>query len=314
MNNIPAGFSIHFFCIGAQKAGTTTLREALSAHPDIYLPLREAHFTDVNENFERGLSWLYQKHYSTYNNQKVVGNINPSLQVSTRSIDRILQQFGNQTKFIFILRNPVERAYSHYLMSRKRGFETLSFTEALRAESFRIQNPREHQGYYSSEPGHFEKNHFGYVSRSKYSNTIEYLYRVSNTEKVRIYLFDDFITRQEEVLNHICEFIGVHPISDWPKMVHSNVAQKPRSEKLAQWMRGSSGVKEILKKIIPNPEIRKSIRQWISELNYKPLDANEKRIPNHIYNEVLSKYFLEDIAQTEKLTGFDLSSWKAHRN
>ena len=51
---------LDFVCIGAQKAGTTTLHDVLKEHPDIYLPPRkEAHFFDVNERYEKGIDYFF---------------------------------------------------------------------------------------------------------------------------------------------------------------------------------------------------------------------------------------------------------------
>ena len=51
---------INFFCIGAQKAGTTTLHDVLNMHPDIYLPPnKEAHFFNVDESYSKGLDYYY---------------------------------------------------------------------------------------------------------------------------------------------------------------------------------------------------------------------------------------------------------------
>lgn len=306
--------TIHFFCIGAQKAGTTTLRDALSLHPDIYVPgKREAHFVDVNEHFERGTKAFFQKHYFDYASQPIIGNINPSLQLERRSIDRILQTFGTECKFIFILRNPVERAYSHYLMSVKRGIEKLSFADALAQEQYRIAHPQSHPGYYTQEPSHFEKNHYGYRLRSTYAGTIQYLFNTVGRNKVLILFFDELITHQNDVLSQVCRFLNVKEIQAWKQNIHSNEAKKPRSVALASWFHHHSSTKSFLKKLLPDAQLRKKIRQFVLSKNLIPIDADEKKINAADYNNYLLSYFLQDINETEQLLGTSLASWKQLR-
>ena len=310
----PSDFTIHFFCIGAQKAGTSTFRDILAQHPAVFIPRhKEAHFTDVNENFNKGLDVLYKNHYSTYAGQKWIGNVNPNLQIETRSVDRIWQTFGVGTKLIFILRNPVERAYSHYLMSKKRGLEPLSFVNALEQESVRIKNPKSHLGYYSQELGHFEKNHQGYILRSTYAPMIRYMQERTDPSTLKLLLFENFITNQLDVINEVCRFLNINCFTELNAYTHSNEAQKPRSEWVAQIIHTGSKAKSLLKRLVPDEQTRKKIRTYILSKNLKPMRQEEKKIDAEIYNRVLQQYFIEDIEQTEKLTNFDLAQWKQHR-
>ncbi len=311
---IPKNFTINFFCIGAQKAGTTSLRDALCQHPQLFIPYqREAHFTDVNENFAKGVEGLFQKHYTEYAGQELVGNINPSLHIETRSIDRIWDTFGKQAKFIFIIRNPVDRAYSHYLMSRKRGLEQLSFKQALSQEHERILNPSFHPGYYSSEPAHFEKNHYGYCLHSTYAFIIRHIQSGTDSNNLKILLFDDFVKNQFKCISEVCSFLQVEPLRNIQKVVHSNEAQKPRIEIVSRLLHSRSTVKNIVKKLLPSPKLRKKIRTVIQKKNMIPLSEDEKKLPAELYNEVLQQYFIKDIEATEFLTGLNLAQWKQPR-
>jgi hypothetical protein len=311
---IPKNFTINFFCIGAQKAGTTSLRNALCQHPQLFIPChREAHFTDVNENFAKGIEGLFHKHYYEYAGQKLIGNINPSLQIETRSIDRIWYTFGKEVKFIFIIRNPVDRAYSHYLMSTKRGLESLSFTDALKMEQNRLLNPSTHPGYYTSEPAHFEKNHYGYRLHSTYAFIIKHILSGTDSSNLKIILFDDFIKKQRETINEICAYLGVNPLNHIQHAVHSNEAQKPRIEAISKMLHQHSTVKEFVKKLLPNAGLRKKIRAFILNKNLIPLTEQEKKLPPLTYNEMLRQYFIEDIEETERVSGLNLSQWKQPR-
>ena len=211
---------VNFFCIGAQKAGTTSIHDVLVQHPDIYLPeKKEAQFFDVSELYENGISY-YNSFFKQYKNEKLIGNVNPNLSLSDKIIDRIIQTYGKDLKILFILRNPVERSYSHYLMSKYRGFETLDFIDAINIESKRISNPKiHHKNYKTKELGHFEKNHLGYIYRSKYSRTIKKIYSEFPKENIKILFFDDFLSNRYLFFNEIFKFLNL----EFPKNINLNI-------------------------------------------------------------------------------------------
>ncbi|MFT4684416.1 MAG: hypothetical protein ACI863_001019, partial [Flavobacteriales bacterium] len=66
--------NINFYCVGAQKAGTTTLHDILNQHPDVFLPkTKEAHFFDNDEKFEKGLEWYENTFFNESSNEKILG-------------------------------------------------------------------------------------------------------------------------------------------------------------------------------------------------------------------------------------------------
>ncbi|HET8837569.1 MAG TPA: sulfotransferase domain-containing protein, partial [Flavobacteriaceae bacterium] len=201
---------LDFVCIGAQKAGTTTLHDILKTHPKIYLPpKKEAQFFDINERYEKGLDFYFTSFFDTYEGEPLIGNVNPNLQIDNRSIDRLIDCFGTDIKVIFMLRDPVDRAYSHYLMSKRRGIEKLPFLEAIKKESFRIANPNKHPNYFSKELGHFEKNHLGYLFRSHYLKTIKYLFAKLPSERIKFYLFEDFVENRKKAIQEVLLFLDI---------------------------------------------------------------------------------------------------------
>lgn len=290
---------VDFFCIGAQKAGTTLLHDILVQHQDIYLPpKKEAHFFDVNERYLKGLDYYFETFFKTYSNEKFIGNINPNLQIENRSLDRIIECFGVDVKIIFLLRNPVKRAYSHYLMSKKRGFEDLSFLEALKRESKRIHNPKKHKDYESQEIGHFEKNHFGYIQRGLYSEKIEYLYSKFSKENIKIVLFENLVSKKEDTISDILDFLNIEDNTSLNLDIKSNPAQKARFVLLSKFLNNSSQFKDFFKSLIPF-FLREKTRIVLNKMNLKTLNSDEKRISLEEYN-ITSEYFKNDIIKLEK--------------
>ena len=70
----------NFLCVGAQKAGTTTLYDILNQHPDIYLPkIKETKYFAADEKFNRGLDYYERKYFFKCMDQKAVGEIDPEI-------------------------------------------------------------------------------------------------------------------------------------------------------------------------------------------------------------------------------------------
>ena len=126
-----------FFIVGAQKSASTTIHNWLMQNDEVNLPLvKETHFfSDINM-YKNGIDWYLKKFE---NNTKIKAEIDPSYLYIEESIDRMKEIYkSKQPKFIISLRSPIQRAYSHFLMSKYKGYENLSFLDAIKAEKYRI--------------------------------------------------------------------------------------------------------------------------------------------------------------------------------
>ncbi|WP_460220437.1 sulfotransferase family protein [Psychroserpens sp. MEBiC05023] len=300
---------LDFFCVGAQKAGTTLLHDILIQHPEIYLPEeKEAHFFDVNELYERGVEY-FKTFFKSYSNEKIIGNINPNLQIEDRSLQRIIDCYGNkEVKIIFLLRDPVKRAYSHYLMSKKRGYENQSFLKAIEMESYRLKHPKTHKDYESNELGHFEKNHLGYISRSLYSTKIKLIKSLFPDEHIKIVFFEKFINEKDKTISEILDFLGLDNTTELNTNIKSNPAQKANFFYLSKFLNTSSSLKDILKVVLPE-FIRKPIKVFLNKKNMKTLSENEKNLSFSDYSSV-NKYFVDDILELERLLEIKIDFWQ----
>ena len=125
-----------FIIIGTQRGGTTSLFNYLCQHPSIAAPRhREIHYFD--RNFGRGIGW-YQKHFRrVINGDAITGESSPYYMFHPLVPGRMAAALPS-VKLIVLLRNPIDRAYSHYQHVRKKNKETLAFEEALDAEEKRL--------------------------------------------------------------------------------------------------------------------------------------------------------------------------------
>ena len=132
-----SGRNPDFLVIGAMKAGSTTLHTYLSRHPDLYLHERkEPGFFSREERYARGIEW-YRALFADARPDQLCAE---SSTCYTRwphfaDVAPRIRQHVPEVRFVYIMRDPVARAYSHYahMMGERRseGLPVLSFGEAL---------------------------------------------------------------------------------------------------------------------------------------------------------------------------------------
>jgi hypothetical protein len=123
------GKRIDFLVIGAAKSGTTSLFRYLAAHPMLSIPgEKELDFFCSDEKFARGVDW-YLSHWRTATEGQLLGEVSPHYMQCKHAAERIAHTFP-RARLIALLRNPVERAYSHYSHVKRRHRERRSFDEA----------------------------------------------------------------------------------------------------------------------------------------------------------------------------------------
>ena len=117
---------IDFLGIGAQKAGTSWLYEALALHPQLRFPAgKEVHFWDAQR--AQGLEW-YRALFPTQPPQVKSGEITPAYGFLSPDVIREIREFNPALRMVYLLRNPIERAWSSALMAL--GKAELTFDEA----------------------------------------------------------------------------------------------------------------------------------------------------------------------------------------
>lgn len=133
---------VDFLIAGVQKAATTAIYTFLSNHPQIFMPSnKELHFFDD----ERGVEWLnpdYRIYHDQFQNSRsaeLLGEATPFYTFWPPCIPRI-RDYNQDIRFIVSLRNPVDRAYSHWKMEFLRGQDRMDFPSAIRVDRRRVIN------------------------------------------------------------------------------------------------------------------------------------------------------------------------------
>ena len=288
-----------FFCIGAQKAGTTTLNDILRQNPAICLPReKETHFFSLPDKNREGVAAYFSKCFEPAHLEacRMAGEVDPSYCFFEGTAERIHKQLSPLTplRFIFILRDPVRRAYSHYLMSCRRGFETLPFAEAVAREPDRIGEP-------------FGRNQFSYIHRGYYHKQIETYFQYFDPSRFLFLTFeDDLIGAPEATLKRIHAFLGL-PAFDYTFNLKSNPASQPRSELLRDAIFKDSAVKRLVKRLLPSGRFKKNIRERINQLNSRTDSVTP--LSDEVYRQVWQTYYTEEVPRLKELTSLEFSSW-----
>src|SRR3972149_6925354 len=126
----------NFLVLGAAKAGTTSLCHYLAQHPDVFIPeVKEPIFFDAE--YERGLDYYWKKYFSRWSGQPAVGE-GRVFNLYLPFVPPRIRESIPGAKLIAVLRNPVERAYSHWWHRFSYRDEILPFHEAIRENLSRI--------------------------------------------------------------------------------------------------------------------------------------------------------------------------------
>jgi hypothetical protein len=285
---------ISFFCLGAQKSGTTSLHDILLQNPNIGLPLnKETHFFSHDDLYTGNLEDYFKMFNDDLKEKEIIGEIDPEYLCSEKASERILKHFGADLKFIVILRNPYDRAFSQYLMSKRRGFEDLEFEEAIEKEASRTKDD-------------FGELYFSYKTRSLYTKQINTYFKLFNPSNFLFIRFeDDFIANKQETINKVNDFLGLESFN-YDLSIQSNVASTPKSKWIRDFVNKPNVIRKIGKKIIASPQIRKNIISKIDHLNRKKITYNTNV---DLKDKLTKSVFLEDIKALESLINQDLSSW-----
>jgi len=189
-----------FIIVGTQRGGTTSLYRYLIQHAEIGRAYRkEVHFFD--RYFDKGIEW-YLAYFPLRGEFPVVGEASPYYLFHPEAPARILAAVP-QAKFIVMLRNPVDRAYSQYHMKVEQGLETLPFEEAIAREPERLA--------VSDNPLDLAWRHHSYLARGVYVNQIRRWFDCFPRDRFLIIKSEEFYLDPQRILHQTQEFLGVRP-------------------------------------------------------------------------------------------------------
>jgi Sulfotransferase domain len=240
-----------FLIIGAQRAGTTTFFNQLMRHPDICGPSgtgvswarKELHFFD--EHIDLGPNW-YREFFPLVTNRGLArlrggdlqaGEATPYYLFDPRVPERVAAVLPD-VRLVALLRDPVDRAYSHYQMMIRSNREHLSFEAALAVEEERLAGAEElAEGLESAADRNqrrkFHHRHHSYFSRGLYADQLERWLTCFPRSQLFILEAEDFFARPAEIYPEALAFLGVRKfeLEELPVTATTASPGKPWSNK-----------------------------------------------------------------------------------
>jgi hypothetical protein len=281
----------NFFIVGAPKAGTTSLYAYLAQHPQVFMPaVKEPQFfaqIRPTAEFEHLVEAIgdrrrYLRLYRNARGYGAIGDASPSYLWHPEVPGRI-KRVVPEARIIIALRDPIERAHSHYLADFREGAESLPFREALCHDLAR------------SSKG-LGVSHM-YVELGQYALQVRRYLEVFGPERVHLLLFDDLRTSTQNALGGICRFLGLDaaPVARIDTARVHNAFAAPRWE----WTRRVAGrrwARRLGQSVVP-----RSIGAFIFERVFNrpaPKPAIDRRA-----KELMLPIYEPDIRRLESILG-----------
>jgi hypothetical protein len=283
----------NFLIVGAAKSGTTTLASHLSKHPDVYVPpAKELYFFERDDLWEKGPDW-YAEQFAYAGDATAVGEATPGYVFYPWCVERIAQLLPG-VRAIVCLRDPVDRAYSHYLhWADRMWFEPRSFEEAIDdelaagGEEVAVHDPRRRPPY------------FAYVARGKYLPQLQRLAAALGRDNVHVVLLDDLQSDPEATFAATCAFLGVDPSVDVPNLgSRENVYSPHTPRRVWRWL-----TRHRVLQRLPRP-VAKLIARRVVAPRPRPVPPMDPAVRRR-----LAEHFAPHNAALAGWLGRDLSSW-----
>ena len=295
-------FLPNLFIPGAAKSGTTTLHELLNLHPEISMSkVKEPVFWN-NKKFEKYIEqdWLnYKKLF--VEKSKICGESTTSYMYYNSFIENINKNYKKSPKFIFILRNPIDRYNSHFWWMKGLGLEKNKIKNVLNIES---QINFEEYDYYP-------KNYFQF---GLYSKWIQRFIDNFGLENIKVITLEKLISNRLDTINSCFDFLGLKKLESIPEKT-SNKTTRIKYSFLYHFIRKSSIGKmnytKFGKIFLSNKSIdriknklKDIITNWkTEEFEYEPLQSEHR---NHLKD---AGYF-SDVEKLKEIFDYSFNEWK----
>ena len=300
--------TLDFICIGATKAATTTLFDLIKDHPQIYIPSdKELPFFSDDSIYKKGWNWYMKSFFSEAKETDVSGTITPQYMtgIGKATPELISNRLHRQlpgAKLIVLLRNPVERSYSHYKMHWRNSYIKEPFDMAV--ERLLRSDIEKERKNLSPKNIFFLSSEYGRILKSYYSKFPK--------ENILVLYAENLKKDPAEVLRQVFSFLEVDSKYK-PENINrqSHKGGKAKIKYLSPaYLQKMPPVNFLWRKLVP-VKFRKKIFMKITRWNIK--SDNDRLDPDsEIYNKLI-KYFESDIKLLELETGAKVP-WKEWKN
>lgn len=294
----------NFLIFGVQKAGTTSIYSYLKQHPQVFMsPRKETDFfcRDLSVPIPADESRLtrggrqriltiedYEALFARATDEVAIGEASPNYLFAHENAASGIKKYVPDAKLIAILRNPVERAYSDYLMHVRQVVGN--------------RKPLALQVKESAQSSHT-------LLKGRYYEGVKHFLETFGAEQVKIFLYDELRQDSVGLMRQIYEFIGVDPSFEADTGKKQQTAQVPKNQSIHQLLQTNNPVRSlagsILRKVMPE-EKRQKLRSRLIAAN----SAGKEELPLSAEDrQLLEVYYREDVRQLQDLIDRDLSGW-----
>lgn len=283
-----------FFLVGGSRCGTTSLHGAFVQHPKIFVPRAKSpnYFTAPDmADFPAAAAMIAMKGHSITDRDEYLGlfadatddqlpgEVSPVYLQSTHTAARIAE-FAPEAKIVVILRNPVERAFAHYIGRRRDGLDDRTSFEAAIASELAEREPKA-----------VAFNH--YLAIGRYAFFLKTFYREFPGEQIKVLFFDDLVQDPVAVLQDLFGFLGVERLGDRIPLDHKNRGGIIRNPLLRSVWTRTALLRAGLRKHLPETVRNLAGRTFLSGIEKPSMDPAIRRD--------LIEYFTEELHELKAL-------------
>jgi len=297
----------NFFILGAAKGGTTALYYLLGKLPQVHLSTPKEPYFFVDE-FEHGPEYYWRTYYAAgWRGQPLVGEAQTA-HLFLPYVPQRIHQMAPDARLIVILRNPIDRALSHWWMRRGNGRETLNFEQSLRENHARIAagSTIEGAGAESLWRSHMapKPDHEGlrlcslrvYLEAGYYAVQLERYLRYFPRSQLCVLFFDELSRAPLDTTRQLFEFLGLDPAEvkkppDWENVSLTTFSQPLYT--LSHRLR--------LQSVLPR-KLLAVARTTLSKIGHRPTMSGETRA-------WLRRHYEPHNRRLEELLERDLGAW-----
>lgn len=290
-----AGKLPNFFIVGAPKAGTTSLYFYLKRHPEVFMsPIKEPNFFSYDETVrqnlyhkEKGVGSFdeYTKLFEQANgHHKAIGEASVSY-LFYPSVPGKIKELIPDAKIIMSLRDPVDRAYSHYFMEHKLGYVHTSIENIISKKS---KHRNAHLWYQQ------------YIELGLYTEQVKRYLDVFGKDNVRIFIYDELAEDMEGMILNVFDFLDIDKTYIPELEGKYNTYSTPRNQ-LIRLMYAQKNLRTLARKIMPQERI-----DWVKNFFLTRKMKTPRRDETVAQ---LREFYKPDIMKLEKLLNKNLSRW-----
>lgn len=245
------------FCVGAQKAATSSLDVMLRSQTDLIFPDKKETKFFCHDSHASNANQDYLGNFGRVPKGSFLCEIDPDYSFINGSLERIAE-FHKDAFILFIIRNPVDRAISQYEMAVRRGIEDRPFSTAI----------REHRHYFNNW---LDDVHFSYVDRGFYLQQVREIYALFRSDRIIITTFEDYLADQYGFVKLLASQVGFSLKGNGGFTANENSRHGVKSTTLARFTHGVWPGRDAVKAILPQ-----AVRSWLVRYSTEINKANAR--------------------------------------